>query len=66
MRGDVQNQLKISAPHPITETYRFIPLLAALISLDSPFNFNEQSLYILILSELKVTINFWVFVYERT
>jgi hypothetical protein len=38
MRGDGQNQLKISAPHPMTETYRLIPLLAALISLDSPFN----------------------------
>jgi hypothetical protein len=36
MRGDGQNQLKISAPHPMTETYRLIPLLAALISLDSP------------------------------
>ncbi len=38
MRGDGQNQLKISAPHPVTETCRLIPLLAALISLDSPFN----------------------------
>ncbi len=38
MRGNGQNQLKISAPHPMTETYRLIPLLAALISLDSPFN----------------------------
>jgi hypothetical protein len=38
MRGDGQNQLKISAPHPVTETYRFIPLLATLILLDSPFN----------------------------
>ncbi len=37
MRGDGQNQLKISAPHPMTETYRLISLLAALISLDSPF-----------------------------
>jgi hypothetical protein len=37
MRGDGQNQLKISAPHPITETYPLIPLLASLISLDSPF-----------------------------
>jgi hypothetical protein len=41
MRGDGKNQLKISAPHPMTETYRLIPvpLLAALISLDSPFKF---------------------------
>jgi hypothetical protein len=38
MRGDGQNQLKISAPHPMTETQRLISLLAALISLDSPFN----------------------------
>jgi hypothetical protein len=38
MRGDGQNQLTISAPHPIIETYRLIPLLASLISLDSPFN----------------------------
>jgi hypothetical protein len=38
MRGDGQNQLKISAPHPTTETYRLILLLASLISLDSPFN----------------------------
>jgi hypothetical protein len=37
MRGDGQNQRKISAPHPVTETYRLIPLFAALISLDSPF-----------------------------
>jgi hypothetical protein len=37
MRGGGKNQLKISAPHPMTETYRLIPLLAALISLDSPF-----------------------------
>jgi hypothetical protein len=37
MRGDGQNQLKISASHPITETYQLIPLLAALILLDSPF-----------------------------
>jgi hypothetical protein len=29
---------EISAPHPLTENYRLIPLLAALISLDSPFN----------------------------
>jgi hypothetical protein len=34
MRGDGQNQLKISAPHPTTE---LISLLAALISLESPF-----------------------------
>jgi hypothetical protein len=33
MRGHGQNQLKISAPHPMTETCRLIPLLAALISL---------------------------------
>jgi hypothetical protein len=38
MRGDGQNQLKISAPHPMTKTYRLIPLLAALISLESLFN----------------------------
>ncbi len=37
MRGDGQNQLKISAPHPIRGTYHLIPVLAALISLDSPF-----------------------------
>jgi hypothetical protein len=37
MRGDGQNQLKILAPHPMTETYRLIPLLTALILLDSPF-----------------------------
>jgi hypothetical protein len=37
MRNDGQNQLKILAPHLTTETYRLIPLLAALISLDSPF-----------------------------
>jgi hypothetical protein len=37
MRGNGQNQLKIPAPHPMTENYRLIPLLAALISLDSPF-----------------------------
>jgi hypothetical protein len=43
MRGDGQNQLKISAPHPVTETYRLIPLLAAQISLDSPFNVVEIS-----------------------
>jgi hypothetical protein len=36
MRIDGQNQLKISAPNPMTETYRLISLLAALISLDSP------------------------------
>jgi hypothetical protein len=40
MRDDGQNQLKISVPHPITETYRLIPLLASLILLDSPFNKN--------------------------
>jgi hypothetical protein len=38
LRGDGQNQLKISAPHLMTETYRLISILAALISLDSPFN----------------------------
>jgi hypothetical protein len=37
MRGDGQNQRKISAPHPLTETYQLIPLLATLISLDRPF-----------------------------
>ncbi len=37
MRGDGQNQLKISAPHPMTETYQLISRLATLISLDSPF-----------------------------
>jgi hypothetical protein len=37
MRGDGQNQLKISAPHPMTETYRLIPLLAEIILLDSHF-----------------------------
>jgi hypothetical protein len=46
MRGDVQNQLKISAPHPMTETYRLIPLLAALISLDSPFD-KVMNIYVL-------------------
>jgi hypothetical protein len=43
MRGDGQNQLKISAPHPMTETYRFISLLAALIALDSPFKLSLSS-----------------------
>jgi hypothetical protein len=38
MRIDRQNQLKILAPNPMAETYRLIPLLAAQISLDSPFN----------------------------
>ncbi len=38
MREDGQNQLKISVPHPVTETDQFIQLLAALIVLDSPFN----------------------------
>jgi hypothetical protein len=42
MRGDGQNQLKISVPHPITETYRLIPVLAALIALDSPFKVQLQ------------------------
>ncbi len=37
MRSHGQNQLKISAPHPMTETCQLILLLAALISLDSPF-----------------------------
>jgi hypothetical protein len=37
MRGDGQNQLKILAPHPLTETYGLKPLLATVISLDSPF-----------------------------
>jgi hypothetical protein len=37
MSGDGQNQRKISAPHPMTETYRLISLLIALILLDSPF-----------------------------
>jgi hypothetical protein len=37
MRGDGQNQLKISAPHPMTVIYLLIPLSATLISLDSPF-----------------------------
>jgi hypothetical protein len=39
MRGNLQNQLKILAPHPVTETYGLIPLLVALISLDSPFKY---------------------------
>jgi hypothetical protein len=42
MRGDGQNQLEISAPHPLTDTHRLKPLLAALISLDSPFNFLKE------------------------
>jgi hypothetical protein len=37
MRGDGQNQLKISAPHSVTETYGLITLSATVISLDSPF-----------------------------
>jgi hypothetical protein len=37
MRGDGQNQLKISLPHHITEAYQLMPLLDSLISLDSPF-----------------------------
>jgi hypothetical protein len=41
MRDDGQNQLKISAPHPMTETYQLIPLVASLISLDSPFKVLE-------------------------
>ena len=45
MRGDGKNQLKISAPHPMTETYRLIPLLAALISLDSPFKYEKLPVY---------------------
>jgi hypothetical protein len=45
MRGDGQNQLKISAPHPVTENYRLVPLLAALISLDSRFNKTHCPLY---------------------
>jgi hypothetical protein len=47
MRGNEQNQLKISAPHPMTETYRLIPLLAALISLDSPFKLSLDGLHLL-------------------
>jgi hypothetical protein len=43
MRGDGQNQLKILAPHPATETYQLIPLLATLISLDSPFKYSSFS-----------------------
>ncbi len=44
MRGDGQNQLKISAPHPITETHRLIPVLAAptslgTVSLNSLYHF---------------------------
>jgi hypothetical protein len=42
MRSDGLNQLKISAPHPMTEAYRLIPHLAALISLDSPFKLNQE------------------------
>jgi hypothetical protein len=52
MRGDGKNQLKISAAHPMTETYRLIPLLAALISLDNPF---EASLL-----TIKSTVMFYV------
>jgi hypothetical protein len=39
MRGDGQNQLKISVPHPMTKTYRLILLLAALILLESPLSY---------------------------
>jgi hypothetical protein len=38
MRGDGQNQLQISAPLPLKEILRMIPLSAQPISLDSPFN----------------------------
>jgi hypothetical protein len=38
MKGYGQNELKISVPHPLTETYQLMPLLANLISLDSSFN----------------------------
>jgi hypothetical protein len=37
MRGDGQNQLQISAPLPLKEILRMIPLSAQPISLDSPF-----------------------------
>ncbi len=33
-----KNQLKISAPLPLGQTYRLIPLSVKSISLDSPFN----------------------------
>jgi hypothetical protein len=38
MRGEGQNQLQISAPLPLKEIFRMIPLSAQPISLDSPFN----------------------------
>jgi hypothetical protein len=37
MRGDGENQLKISAPISLRETYQLTPLSAKQISLDSPF-----------------------------
>ncbi len=45
MRGDGQNQLKISAPIFLRETYRLTPLSAKQISLDSPFNMIVVSVY---------------------
>jgi hypothetical protein len=41
MRGDGQNQLQIPAPLPLKNIFRMIPLSAQLISLDSPFNFDN-------------------------
>ncbi len=35
MRGDGQNQLKISTPHPLSHTYPLTPLSAKSILLDS-------------------------------
>jgi hypothetical protein len=40
MREDGENQLKMSAPLPLRETYRLIPLSAKSISLDSPFKYH--------------------------
>jgi hypothetical protein len=38
MRGDGRNQLQISAPLPLKNIFRMIPLSTQSISLDSPLN----------------------------
>jgi hypothetical protein len=40
LRGDEKDQLKISAPLPLRETYPLVPFSAKQISLDSPFKEN--------------------------
>jgi hypothetical protein len=40
--GDEQDQLKISAPFPLRETYPLIPLSAKQILLESPFKVAEK------------------------